>query len=122
MSAAIRGRRDIEREIESEFISSDGKSAFAGRHRNGTDSQPIDDRVGKNGGRTGVRKHIHDQDEMPRTLRTGECKDVRDVGDWIGDGVRSGDVVRHVCLPYALLSRRIVSATWKQSAPTGIPQ
>ena len=45
----------------------------------------------------GVRKHVHDQDEMLRTLRTREGIDVRDIDDRIGDGARPGDVVGHVC-------------------------
>src|SRR6266850_4387455 len=96
LSAALRSGRNIERAIESAFIGSDGERASVGRVRYGTHAEPVDDSVGKTGGRTGVRKHIHDQDEMPRALGTREREDVRDVSDWVGDSARSGDVVRHV--------------------------
>src|SRR5712664_2509422 len=95
LSAALRTGRNIERAIESEFIGSDGERASVGRDRYGTHAEPVGDSVGKTGGRTGVRKHIHDQDEMPRALGTGEGEDVRDISDWVGDRARSGDVVRH---------------------------
>src|SRR6476660_8428729 len=94
LSFAIRTSRHIEGAIESEFISPNGERASVGRDRHGTHTQAVYDRIGKNGGWTGVRKHIHDQDEMLRTPGTG--KDVRYISDRVGDRARSRDVVRHV--------------------------
>src|SRR6266481_1783571 len=89
LSFAIRASRHSERAIESEFISPNGERASVGRDRYRTHTQPVYDRIGKNGGWTGVRKHIHDQNEMLRTLGTGKGKDVRDVSDWVCDSARS---------------------------------
>ena len=84
--APVRTNRDIERAIEGEFIGADGECASVGCDRYGAHAEPVYDRVGKKGRRTGVRKHIHNQNEMPRTLGTGEGIDVRDVSNRVGDG------------------------------------
>src|SRR5258705_13906105 len=92
---AIRTSRHIERAIESEFISPNGERSSVGRDRYGTHPQPVYNGVGKAGGRSGVRKDIHDQNEMLWTLGTRKGKHVRDISDRVGDRARSRDVVRH---------------------------
>src|SRR6266849_5592176 len=71
--------RYIKRAIEGELFGPHCESAFVRRNRCGSHTQSVCDRIRKKGGRTSVRKYIQDQDEMPRTLRTGKSVDVGDV-------------------------------------------
>ena len=98
-AALLRWLRATEREVDHRLIGGDNERAPSGINRGRTHAEPIDDCVGEESGWTGVRKHVHDQDEMPRTLGTGEGVDVRDVGDRVGDGARAGDVVGHASVP-----------------------
>ena len=82
--------------VENGFIGCNSKLASIGLNRYGTHPQPVNDRIGKNSGRAGVRKHVHDQDEMLRAFRTRKGIDVRNIDDRIGDGARPGDVIGHV--------------------------
>ena len=94
-AAALLRLCPAKRAVEDAFVGCNSKRASIGRNRYGTHPQPVNDRIGKKGGRAGVWKHIHDQDEMPRTLRTRKGIDVRNIDDWIGDGARPRDVIGH---------------------------
>src|SRR5260221_10912957 len=102
LAAAVRRGRDIERAVERHFIGADRERAWVRRDGGGTHTRPVYDRVGKTGGRTGVGKHVHDDDEVSRTGGAGKGKDISDVNDRVGDRARSGNVVRHLSIPLFL--------------------
>src|ERR1700730_4565289 len=87
--------RDPKGNVEGDFDIPDLESTRSTRRRrrNRAQSNAVDDRVGKEGGGTGERKQIHNKDQVLRTFRAGKSIHVRDVGDGVGDGARSGDVI-----------------------------
>ena len=89
--------RDPKGKVERDFDISDREStrSISRRRRNRAQSHTVDDRVRKEGGGAGVRKHIHNQDKVLRTFGARKGIHVRYVGDGVGNGARPGDVIRH---------------------------